>query len=504
MASTTEAAPAAPVSREATVRRLLIWVALYAVAAGALVLPVTDADIWWHLRTGQWVVEHGTVPTTDPFSVYGHDKPWVAYSWLFEVVAYGLYRAAGFTGVLALRVGAALAALAAVHRLVARREPRFVVATALTAVAFVALWPLMTERPWLFTILFSALTLDAVLALRDGSATRAVWLLPPLYALWANLHIQFVYGLAFLGLACVAPLLDRLLRRPTSEAHADTAGTAAWRRLVLLTAACALATLLNPYGARLYAVVWEYASQPAAYRIITELQSLDFRDLYAWPVLGLFAAAAFALGRRPGLSSFDVLLLAGTAYASFHTRRDLWFVVLAALAVLTTAPRPAADPAGRFVPPRWGLPFVAAGVLVVLLLVGVQRRLTEAGHREAIAAKLPEGAVAYLKDHPHPGPLFNHMDFGGYLIWALPEMPVSIDGRTNLHGDERLKRHMKTINGLRPLEDEDLTGRPGKPGARLVIIRTESPLPDLLTASGRFEVIYRDDLATVLTARQAE
>jgi hypothetical protein len=458
-------------------------------------LPVTDADIWWHLRTGQWVVENGTVPTTDPFSAYGHDKPWVAYSWLFEVFAYALYRAAGFGGVLALRVVAALAALAAVHRLVARREPRFVVATALTAVAFVALWPLMTERPWLFTILFSAVTLGAALALRDGTATRAVWLLPVAYAVWANLHIQFVYGLAFLGLACVAPLLDRLLRRPTSGTNADTAGTPAWRRLVLLSATCGLATLLNPYGARVYAVVWEYASQPAAYRIITELQSLDFRDLYAWPVLGLFALAAFALGRRPGLSSFDVLLLAGTAYASFHTRRDLWFVVLAALAVLTTGPRPSADAAGRFAPPRWGLPFVAAGVLLVLLLVGAQRRLTEERHREAIAAKLPAEAVAYLKANPHPGPLYNHMDWGGYLIWALPKLPVNIDGRTNLHGDERLKRHYKTMLGIQPLEDDDLKA------ARLVIVRTEGPLPDLLTASGRFAVIYRDDLATVLAAR---
>jgi hypothetical protein len=486
------------VTLETAVRRLLIWVALYAVAAAALASPVRDADVGWHLRTGEWVVDHGTVPTTDPFSAYGAGRPWVAYSWLFEVLAYALYRALGFSGVLLLKVVVALAALAAVHRLIARREPRFVVASALAAVAFVALWPLMAERPWLFTVLFSALTLDAVLGLRDGTATRAVWLLPVLYALWANLHVQFVYGLAFLGLACVAPVLDRLLRRPTSGAHADTAGAPAWRRLVALSAACAGATLLNPYAARLYGVVWEYASRPAAYRIMRELQSPDFGDFYSWPMLVLFALAAFSLGRRPRLSSFDVLLLAGTAYASFHTRRDLWFVSLAALALLTAAPRRAVEPGERFTPPRWGPPFVAAGVLLVFLATAYHRGLLEVGPGEAMAEEFPAGAVAFLKEHPQPGPLFNDMDWGGYLIWELREHRVSIDGRTNLHGDDRLTRHIRTISGIHPLEDEELRG------ARLVIIRTEGPLPDLLTATGRFEIVYRDRLATVLAARAAD
>jgi hypothetical protein len=491
----TPAAEAVPTSHETTLRRLMIWVALYAVSAAVMASPVRDADLGWHLRTGEWVIAHGTVPTTDPFSTYGEGRPWVAYSWLFEVLAYGLYRALGFTGILLLRVVVALAALATVHRLIARREPRFVVATALAALAFVTLWPLMTERPWLFTVLFSVLTLDAVLALRAGSAARSVWLLPVLYALWANLHIQFIYGLAFLGLACVAPVFDRLLRRPTSGTHADTIGTPAWRRLVVLAAACALATLLNPYGARLYAVVWEYASQSAAYRIMHELQPLDFGDVHSWPVLVLFALAAFSLGRRPCLSSFDVLLLAGTAYASFHTRRDLWFVSLAALAILTTGPRRAVDPARRFVPPCWGLPFVASGVMAFFLAVTFHRGLSEAAHREAMAAEFPEGAVAFLKDHPQPGPLFNDMDWGGYLIWNLRELPVSIDGRTNLHGDDRLRHHVQTTAGIHPLEDSDLAA------ARLVIIRTDGPLPELLTGSGRFAIVYQDGLATVLTAR---
>jgi hypothetical protein len=497
------AAPAPPAlprtaSWEATLRRLLILTALYAGAAAVLARPVADPDLWWHLRTGQWIVDHGRVPTTDPFSTYGAGRPWVAYSWLFELLAYGLFQALGLTGIFLLRAAGGLAALAAVHRLVSRREPRFVVAGALTALAIVAQWAVLSERPWLFSILFSALTLNAVLGLRDGTAGRFVWLLPVLYAVWANVHIQFIYGLAFLGLGCAAPVLDRLLGRPTSGVHADTAGTRPWRRLVLLTAACALATLLNPYGPRLYGVVWEYASQRAAYDIMAELQSLEFRGVTAWVALALFGLAAFSLGRRARPSSFDVLLLAGTAFAGFHTRRDVWFLALGAVAVMVTRRRGEPAPADRFVMPRWGLPAVAAGVLLVLFAVSFSRHLSEAGHREAVARTFPEAAVAYLKRHPQPGPLFNNMNWGGYLIWALPELPVSIDGRTNLHGDDRLRRHVRTVFGPHPLEDRELAE------AQVVLIGADTPLPDLLTASGRFEVVYRDNLAVVLVARPAQ
>src|SRR5919197_4765573 len=76
-----------PPDRGRVALRLLMLFALYAipvvVALCPVAVPVLDPDIWWHLRVGQWVVEHGTVPQTDPFSQAG--RPWVAYSWLYEV-----------------------------------------------------------------------------------------------------------------------------------------------------------------------------------------------------------------------------------------------------------------------------------------------------------------------------------------------------------------------------------------------------------------------------------
>src|SRR6266511_2019611 len=213
--------------------RVLIWVVLYTLPAAVALLPVLDYDTWWHLRTGQWVVEHGAVPATDPFSQHGLEtgKTWIAYSWLYEVLFYLLYQGLGYSGIFLGRAVLTLAVVAVLHRLIARRESRFVVAMGLMGAALLAMLPLLTDRPWMFSILFSALTLDVVLDLRNGAPTRRMWLLPLLFALWANIHIQFVHGLFLLGLACGAPLLDYLRGQPLMPR---------WRTLVAVTAASAL------------------------------------------------------------------------------------------------------------------------------------------------------------------------------------------------------------------------------------------------------------------------
>ncbi len=80
---------------EKVLRQSVILVLLYLIPVSQALLPIDDPDIWWHLRTGQWIIEHHTVPMTDPFSAYGMGKPWVAYGWLFDILVYGLYTQLG-------------------------------------------------------------------------------------------------------------------------------------------------------------------------------------------------------------------------------------------------------------------------------------------------------------------------------------------------------------------------------------------------------------------------
>lgn len=471
--------------------RLAVWALLYLLPLGVALLPLFDEDIWWHLRVGGWVLDHGTVPETDPFSQLGIEtgKPWIAYSWLFEVVVTCFYRALGPAGIILFRALLTLAVVAALHRVLARREPRFLVAAGLIAAGVLALLPLLTERPWLFTILFSTLTLDVILDLRAGKRNRLLWLLPLLYVIWANLHIQFIYGLFLLGLACAAPVADRLLRREPDGDHAGRAGSRAWWRLVGLTAVCLAATLANPYHVRVYQVVVEYATQRAPLTHVAEMQALGFRTFWDWCALALVCAGAFALGKRARVSAFDVLLLVAAAWFAFRARRDVWFVVLAAFAVVPT--REAGILMRNFMPSRrQGL--ALAGIVGLAAVYLWSTRITPDYMEAGTAHGYPVEAVALVKERGYPGPLFNSYTWGGYLIWQLPELPVSIDGRANLYGDARLDQAMVTWFGQPGWDDN-----PDLLQARVVIYEAKAPLVSLLRRDQRFELVYEDPTAVV-------
>jgi hypothetical protein len=471
--------------------RVLIWAVIYTLPATVALLPILDYDIWWHLRTGQWIVEHRALPATDPFSQHGlaTGQPLVAYSWLFEVLAYAAYRLLGPEGIFLGRAVLALAIVAALHRLVARREPRFLVATSLLAVGVLALLPLLTDRPWLFTILFATLTLDVILDLREGRPARRAWLLPLLFVFWANLHIQFVHGLFLLGLACAAPVVDRLLRRDDAE-DAARAGSRAWWQLVALTAACAAATLLTPYHVGLYEVVRKLATEQVAPREIAECQALGFRDPWDWCVLLLVAATAFALGRRGRASAFEWLLLAAAAWFTFRGKRDVWFGVLAALA-LVPVPRRVPDAELSFRPtPRQAL---ATAVIVLLLAAAYGGYAASGNHVQAtLEAQYPVRAAAFIRERGYAGPLYNDFSWGGYLIWNLPELPVAMDGRTSVHGDARIRQSMATWRG-EPGWDAD----PDLARAAVVLFPARAPLTSLLRQDPRFRVVHEDPLAVV-------
>jgi hypothetical protein len=467
--------------------RGVMWLAVYAVAVLAVMRPVVDPDLWWHLRTGEWIVETGWVPFTDPFSTAGPDRSWVAYSWLFDLLVYGIYQLLGLTGILIFRLVMTLAVVFAFQRLASRRDTHPLVAVILTAAGTVALVPVLSERSWLFSILFTAFTLQGILAWREEGKGRAVWLLPLVYVLWANIHIQFVYGLFLLGLACVAPPLDRALGGPAPDPRV-------WRRLLALTGLCLLATLVNPYGYRIYEAVWEAVTQPGPAAFIDEMKAMEFRYPAEWAALLLAGAAAFALGRRARLSSFDVLFLLAACYCGFRARRDVWFLILAALAIVPPVAR--AEPAPR--PAGFGLAFLGLACVVLFAgYVGWARELTEARLRAEVSREFPARAVEALRSLPPGATVFNPFNWGGYLMWELKGHRVAIDGRCNLHGDARILRIGNAWAGAGdPLRDPDLDS------AGVVIGESNSQLAALLSGDHRFQQAYRDEQAVVFLRRK--
>jgi hypothetical protein len=443
------------------------WLALSVVAVLAAGLawksgnPVYDPDTWWHLKVGELVVKNRAVPETDPFSRMGRETPtrWVAYSWLFEV---GLYELHDATPDGVYRMRAALVGLSAATLLgfVLGRVGSTRLGVIATVAAAATLLPLATERPWHVTIAFTTVTLAAVTAVREGAPVWRVAWLPLLFVLWANVHIQFVLGWGVLGLACLFP------------------GSAKRTHVLALAAACGVAVLVNPYHVRLLGVVWEYATQAQALRLVGELNPPELTDPVAWVVIGLSIAAV--VRAVPARDGFSILLVAAGAFFALRMQRDLWFGVLTSAAVLgpMCGVRPTA---------RWGL-----GILVLVLGTSfLAHPLRSSDHGND--AEYPVHATTFVREHQLPGPLFNDFDWGGYLIRALPEYPVSIDGRTNLCGNDRVLRNYRTLIG-----EGDWENDPDLKSAHLVILPAKKwPLVELLRRSDDWSVAYEDQTAVV-------
>jgi hypothetical protein len=487
---------------------------------------VIDPDIFLHLQVGEWVAENGHVPTTDPFSQLGLEEGarWYAYSWLFGVLVYGLHRVAGLVGVMFYAVvlcGLIAGSLLALFR---RFETRTPATIGLTALVILTLWPVFTVRPWLFTILFFILEFRILLQVRETGRWKPLLWLIPIFVLWANIHIQFVYGLLLILIFAVEPLVGPILRIIGSEKDAETRArerenqaaflglrpgtvpTGKWFAGAALM--CAAACLVNPYGWRLIQVVLEYATQSAPLRGVLELTSPDFRTGSEWLAAILMTAALLAWGFRSFRSPLPILLLLVGTLLFLRMRRDVWFLTVSAGLVLAMSrlglaatslipgegePSPrwaSADPLERF---GWKYRLSLAGAVVVMLgLSGHWERFDNDWHAERVARHYPEAAVEFVKGElAQPsvvrGPLFNSFDWGNYLIWSLRELPVCIDGRTNLYGSERISRNWDTWDGKPGWKENPELRR-----ANLIIAEAGSPLNAHLLFGSDFEQVFVD------------
>ena len=434
-----------------------------------------DADTWWHLRTGQWIVEHGTVPSDDPYSRLGGEQPvpWVAYSWLYEVVLFEVHDHFGPGGILTLRVLLAGMSIAALFLTgLSRRTWSVPILGAIWLAGFV-LFPLMAERPWHFSIVGSAIVLGVVQQLRQGTLTILPYWLGLVFLLWANLHIQFVLGWLILGVALIFP-------RQASR-----------RTLALLLALCVGATLINPYHVRLFVVIAEYATQTGPLRTVRELAPPDWTHPWTWAAFALLGWAAFATIRRRPIDGFSVALLILATILTLRMRRDVWVGGLVSLAIL----RESWPLARHGSSPRMIILAVLVTVIGGRVMSGIS---SPADKTMAAQAKIyPVKTVEFIKEQKLQGPLYNHFDWGGYLIWALPGEPVAIDGRTNVYGSERVLRSMAVWAGEQEPETD-----PDYVSARLIIAPVGRPLTEKLRARpDQWQIRYEDDLTVVFTRR---
>lgn len=388
-------------------------------AATAFVLaasePAKDPDLFWHLASGEWMLDHGRLLDRDVFSSTRDGTPYAIGQWLGQLALALAFRAGGWAAIDLLRAALVGIGTLFLARAVLRVQPHPGWA-ALPIVAAVLVSRLAWgDRPQLFTIALFPVFLDVLLRARLGGGTRALFALPPLALLWANLHGAFPLGLALVLAFTVEALLARhALRRP----------------LALVLVLSAVASQVNPAAAGALAWAASYASSPG--RHVVEERPTDVLS----PAGALFAAlllaslaAALALGRtgiaqRAGPPLLWAGVLVPFAILGLAIQRQMPYAC-DVLAPFAAAAVPAA--LGRAQAQAPVAPRALAGALIALLAAGATLAAIAAAPREPDLGAYPVAAREPLARTR--GTLLNEYDWGGYLIYFVPERPVFIDGR---------------------------------------------------------------------------
>ncbi|MDR3762543.1 MAG: hypothetical protein P4M01_00455 [Acidobacteriota bacterium] len=475
---------------------LVFLLGLVAAITFASKTTVRDPDIWWHMKVGDWIVANHAVPYTGILSRTGANLPWIAYSWGYEVMlsrAYAWFGLTGFSmfGVL-LAVGVAYSLFWTLHRL----SNSFWKAWLLACAGIFAYVFTLMPRPVFFTMIFFAVLMALLLEAQRTGRIQTLYWLPLLFMLWANIHIQFLYGLFAVGLLVGVQTLQRWGKRLGVELPFLEEAELPLGPLYGVFFASLAAVFVGPYSYHLTHVVFAYTNSHVPYYMIQELAAFSFNAFTHYILLLLACAGFYAAGYRGKLNLFKLLLLIVSSVIAFRTQRDAWFLGIAAAACIADRPW-SSEEEHRPVLRLPELAGVVVAMVICLFLVGRNYDFNNASLDQAISRTYPVKAANFLRQNQVPGPLYNTLDWGGFLSWYLPQYPVVVDGRNDLYGDDIDLRTFKTVQG------EDYTNDPYLNESGVVLLPKKSPLATFLNVDARFRLIYTDQLSAVFIRSQA-
>ncbi|MBZ0320913.1 MAG: hypothetical protein K8L91_31150 [Anaerolineae bacterium] len=487
--------------RPLTIERLAVWILFILLFAMAVRVPL-DTDTWWHLRSGKAILDEGKIPTRDEFSHTLRGEDWIDQSWLAQIALYGSYKLTGGdgdpgdTGTIGLALFTAIlatAGMALIYRMCAGNVYSKMFVLVIGAATAAIFW---TPRPQMFSFLLSTVVLYLLYLYKYKQIDR-LWLIPVMMILWANLHagfaIGFIYLFGFLGGEVVGNILDK------KDEHAVN-----WKRLQkvgLITLVSIFALSLNPYGPQMILYPFRTAGIQTLNLFIQEWRSPDFKMVQTWPFLILLAAViVFGSRTRHRLAWSDLALTAGTALLALWASRNIAVFAVIATPVLSRQVdawlterkwqlTPSRQPTASQVRLNWIL-------LIVVLFAAIAKigsTLTTEQVKENQEEFLPVEAAEYLRENNPAGPMFNEYNWGGYFIFAVPDIPVFVDGRTDLYDDSFLKDYFRATLGTKewrkPLDKYDI---------RLVVVDKTSALATLLREKpDEWGLVHEDDLAAI-------
>ena len=451
---------------------------------------LNDPDMWWHLKAGELISQTHSIPQVDVFSYTAARQPWTAQEWLSEVVIYGAYHWGGYSGLMAFLLLLTSAVVVGEYLLctIYSQNVKLGFLGAIVTWLFATIG--MSARPHMLGFL---LLMCELLILEFGRRRNARWFyaLPPVFALWVNLHSSYIFGFALLVLVLGCAFLQ--FEWGLVEARRWPASTA--KTLSVAAGLSALALFVNPIGIKLiWYPIGVMAHQAQIVGALEEWQPTDFssaRGIFQLCIAGL--VIALALFRFTKVRIEELLLLAMLFYfAVLHRRMEFAFGIVAAPILC----RLLGDSWDRYHPDR---DRIAPNAILMLIAAVTVTLGFPSSHAlvEQVDKGNPVKALEFIQRSGLSGRMLNEYLYGGYLIWAAPERPVFIDGRTDLYEAAGiLKDYMRFVS-----LDTDPRLLLGKYKISYCLFSRDQPIVHVMPLIPGWKQVYSDAQAVVF-ARQ--
>jgi hypothetical protein len=516
-----------------TTHNLLVAIVFIAIFTMAARVPA-DSDTWWHVRSGQYIVENLTIPTTDPFSHTQAGRLWIDHGWLAQIFWYSLYALGGWAA-----VALALAALVTLAFWFVWRQINeanvFVAGLAMILGAIVSsvVW---AARPQMVSFLLTAIVAYLLDRFKRHNGGLLPWL-PVVILLWANIHGGFAIGFMLMFAYLAGEAVNNITKHTEDP-------VVSWSRLkhLLLSMVISLAVVvINPHTWRMWLYPFQTVGISALRDFIQEWQSPNFHLIWVQPFILMLLLVIAALARtRHSADWTDLALIAmWTAWALFASRNIAIFglvitPVLARYADLAwieqwqvwgfsqppfSRQRSVASSQQSVVSnqqsvvssqqsvvssqnsklktrnPKLILNWLLLGLIIIAALIKIALPLTPGANLKAEQDSMPYTAVEFIQQNRPAGPMFNSYNWGGYLIFKLwPAYPVYIDGRTDLYDDAFIRRYLSVM-----VADEGWEQILADDGINLVFVEKDSVLDKFLWQNSDWTEIYRDEKAAIFT-----
>jgi hypothetical protein len=401
-----------------------------------------DPDLWWHLKMGQVIWTSHTIPTIDLFSYTTAHHSYVPHEWIAQLVIYGSYLLGAYSGMMFLLCGLASAILIAGYGLcwIYSGNAKVALVGAMTIWLFSTVGLAIRPQMMGYLLLMVELLLLHMGRTRDS---RFFFCLPPLFAIWVNTHGSFSLGLVIAGVTLFSAYIP--FRAGLIECSGWSPGSR--RSLLWAVVLSVAALLLNPVGMKqvLYPIN-TLLHQPVGLGEVQEWQPLAIDDPRAYALLAVLACIALLIiGRQKKILWQELLMLAAGTWLAVSHRRMLFVFGMLAAPVLS-----------RLLADEWdnyhveqdrrlpNLVLIAASLFTIFLAFPNSEKLTQ-----QVSDQSPAKAVEFIRANQLSGNMLNEYVFGGYLIWAMPEHPVFVDGRADVFEETGVLREFADWTSLR-------------------------------------------------------